>query len=183
MASLLICWPLSRHRPETEVSRECRKIIQRIARAWGLTSANSTGLPLFPPGPHQVALTGRNPQRRSDLSGCTIFRYYISTRRLALFSKSAAFQVIRHPSTLTTHVLQIVYSQRSAGNPQTGDRPRLLTSNSATFPLPLSAHRALPLAWMWLHPLHSTVLRHHSHMTLGGSRTSCTSLASLSLYR
>jgi len=96
------------------------------------------------------------------------FGYSKSARRFAPSSESATFQVIRHPPTLTTNLSLIVYSQRGTGNPQTGDRPWLLTSNSATFPLPLSAHRAPPLAWMWLHPLHSTVRRHHSHMTLGG---------------
>jgi len=50
------------------------QVIQTSAGARDLSPAHSTGLSLFLPGPHRVAPIGRNPHRRSDLSGCATFR-------------------------------------------------------------------------------------------------------------
>jgi len=54
------------------------QVIHKSAGARNLSSARSIGLPLFLPDPHRVAPMGRNPHRRSDLSGRTAFQRFRS---------------------------------------------------------------------------------------------------------
>jgi len=111
------------------------RIIQRTAGAWGLTSARSTGFPLFLPGP----LTGRNPRRRSNLSGRPTFRSDKSTRRLAPSSEEAVFQVfnIRLPSRPTCCRSFTLDEHR---HHQTGGCPWLLTSDLYRLPIAHPTH-------------------------------------------
>jgi len=104
----------------------------------------SIGLSLFLPGPQPVARLGRNPQRRSNHRVVVQpFGYPNPHRRFASpWQGLRPFRSRRHPSTLTSHSSQNVYSQQGADYHQTGGCTRLLTSHLYHLPMSHTANRS-----------------------------------------